>query len=230
MTDPANLGTTITVAGVVLRLLPQRAVWLQDQQALIIADPHFGKAASYRALGQPVPRGTTLETLARLDLLLALWPASKLIVLGDFLHSRAGRAPATLAALMDWRQRHAALHCLLVRGNHDDRAGDPPAELNVQIVDEPFRQGSLDYRHHPPRDGGVEKGRYALAGHLHPSVMLQGRAHERLRLPCFHVSTSHAVLPAFGAFTGTWQVRPQPGDQVFVVADDQVLPLPSGQM
>jgi DNA ligase-associated metallophosphoesterase len=228
--DPANLGVTVTAAGVALRLLPQRAIWLEDQQALVIADPHFGKAASYRALGQPVPRGTTLETLTRLDALLALWPARRLIVLGDFLHSRAGRAPPTLAAMMEWRQRHAALHCLLVRGNHDDRAGDPPAEMDIHIVDEPYRLGSLDCLHHPPATDQVEQGRYALAGHLHPSVVLLGRAHERLRLPCFHFGPTHAVLPAFGAFTGTWQVRPHPADQVYVVADDHVLLVPSGQI
>jgi hypothetical protein len=31
------------------------------------------------------------------------------------------------------------------------------------------------------------------------------------------------VLPAFGAFTGTAVVRPRQGDQVFVIADGEVL-------
>jgi hypothetical protein len=31
------------------------------------------------------------------------------------------------------------------------------------------------------------------------------------------------VLPAFGAFTGSAVVRPRAGDQVFVVADDEVM-------
>jgi metallophosphoesterase superfamily enzyme len=33
---------------------------------LLVADPHFGKAATFRALGVRVPRGTTEGTLARL--------------------------------------------------------------------------------------------------------------------------------------------------------------------
>ena len=33
-----------------------------------MADLHLGKAATYRALGQPVPAGTTRENLARLKL------------------------------------------------------------------------------------------------------------------------------------------------------------------
>lgn len=226
MTAPESegLGVAVMAAGVTLRLLPQRAIWIEHDEALVIADPHFGKAASYRASGQPVPRGTTLETLARLDHLLALWPARRLIVLGDFLHSRAGRAPATLAAMMQWRQRHPALDCLLVRGNHDDRAGDPPPGLCVNIVDEPCRLGALDFRHHPPSAGQVGPQRFALAGHLHPSIVLHGRAHERLRLPCFHFTAGHAVLPAFGAFTGTWPVQKRAGDRIYVVAGDRVLP------
>jgi DNA ligase-associated metallophosphoesterase len=223
ISSSADSGAAVTVAGATLRLLPQRAIWLEHEDALVIADPHFGKAASYRASGQPVPRGTTLETLARLDHLLSMWPARRLIVLGDFLHSRAGRASATLAAMMRWRHRHPALACLLVRGNHDDRAGDPPPDLNVEVVDEPCRLGALDFRHHPPAADQVDPERYALAGHLHPSIVLRGRAHERLRLPCFHFTATHAVLPAFGAFTGTWAVRPQAGDRVYVVAGDRVL-------
>jgi hypothetical protein len=31
------------------------------------------------------------------------------------------------------------------------------------------------------------------------------------------------VLPAFGAFTGTADVQPVPGDRVFVVAGDEVV-------
>jgi metallophosphoesterase superfamily enzyme len=45
-------------------------------------------------------------------------------------------------------------------------------------------------------------GAYVLAGHLHPGVVLGGRAHDRLRLPCFHFGPRSGVLPAFGEFTG----------------------------
>ena len=105
-----------------------------------------------------------------------------MVFLGDLLHSAHAHAPATLQALAQWRKQHAALELLLVRGNHDDHAGDPPAALGMQAVDEPLRLGGLALCHHPqPRDGA-----YVLAGHLHPCVVLGGRAHERLRLPCFH--------------------------------------------
>ena len=54
-----------------LWLLPDKALYWPARRALLVADVHIGKAASYRALHQPVPRGTTEATLARLDTLLA---------------------------------------------------------------------------------------------------------------------------------------------------------------
>ena len=217
----------VDAGGERLLLLPQRAVWWAAQSAVLIADPHFGKAAAYRALGQPVPRGTTAATLARLDDVLGTWPARRLIVLGDFLHARGGRAPATLALMRAWRERHAALECVLVRGNHDSHAGDPPADLDFRVVDEPYVFGGLALRHHPHGGPAQRGGPYVLAGHLHPSYQLRGRAHERARLPCFVFTANAGVLPAFGAFTGTWTVAPAPGQRIYVVAHDQVLAAPS---
>ncbi|MFT3664407.1 ligase-associated DNA damage response endonuclease PdeM [Piscinibacter sp.] len=210
---------TIEVAGRPLGLLPQKAALLPDSRTLLIADAHIGKAASFRALGVPVPRGTTSETLAALSELVARHEARRIVFLGDFLHARAAHAGATLAALARWREAHAALALVLVRGNHDDRAGDPPASLGFEVVDEPLRDGALALCHHPaPRDDA-----YVIAGHLHPCVSLRGRAHERLRLPCFHVGPRVAVLPAFGSFTGMHALRRGEGERVFAVAGDDAL-------
>ena len=42
------------------------------------------------------------------------------------------------------------------------------------------------------------------------------------RFPCFHVGVRHAVLPAFGTFTGGHTIHPVRGDRVFVVCDGAV--------
>jgi len=212
----------IEVGGARLALLPQRAAYLPDERCLLVADAHFGKAASFRSLGVPVPRGTTAQTLRELSDAIAASAARRVVFLGDLLHAAHGRTPATLQALADWRREHAALELLLVRGNHDARAGDPPPDMGVQGVDEPLPLGGLWLCHHPE---AVAPG-YVLAGHLHPCVVLGGRAHQRLRLPCFHFGARVGVLPAFGAFTGMHAVRPQAGERVFVVADGAVSALP----
>jgi DNA ligase-associated metallophosphoesterase len=210
--------TWIDRGGERLQLLAERALWWPAQRALLVADVHFGKAASFRKLGVPVPQGTTGRNLETLSALIARHGARRLLVLGDFLHSaQAHDAPDTLAALAAWRAAHAGLEIVLVRGNHDDRAGDPPPALAITVVDEPLRLGGLALCHHPQ----ALPGAYVLAGHLHPCINV-GRCFERLRLPCFHFGPEVGVLPAFGAFTGMHPVRPGRRDAVYAVAGEVV--------
>lgn len=210
--------TTILAAGRPLTLLPEKAIFIAASRTLLVADAHIGKAVSFRSLGVPVPRGTTSETLAALTALIARWRARRVVFLGDFLHSARSHAAATIAAVTAWRAAHAGLHLVLVRGNHDDRAGDPPRQLGIEVVDEPLLGDGFALCHHPrPRPGA-----YVLAGHLHPCVSLGGRAFDHLRLPCFWFGDAVGVLPAFGAFTGMHPIRGGAGERVFPVADGSV--------
>jgi DNA ligase-associated metallophosphoesterase len=210
---------TIEVEGERLALLPERLVWWERKETLLVADPHWGKAATFRARGIPVPSGTTGEGLTRLDVVLARTAARRIIFLGDYLHAREGRAPGTLRALAAWREAHPELSVLLIRGNHDRHAGDPPLELGIVSLDPPIVDLPFVLAHYPdPSSSG-----YVLAGHLHPAVRLAGRGRQRARLPCFWFREHVAVLPSFGDFTGSADVWPEPGERVFVVAEDRVL-------
>lgn len=213
----------IQLAGTLLQLLPERCAYVPAARTLLVADAHLGKAHSFRRLGVPVPEGPTQDTLARLSAAIARTGARRVIFLGDLLHSRHAQADAAVAPVQRWRQRHAELELLLVRGNHDHHAGDPPADWQVQAVDEPMALESLQLQHHP---AAPAPGRYALAGHLHPAVRLGGRGRDQLRLPCFHFGAQLGVLPAFGDFTGGHLVQRQPGDRVFALADLQVVEVP----
>ena len=214
--------TTILVGGRPLTLLPEKAAFIAASGTLLVADAHFGKAVSFRALGVPVPRGTTSETLAGLSALVARTGARRIVFLGDFLHSARAHAPATLAAVAAWRDAHRALELVLVRGNHDDRAGDPPAALGIRVVDEPLAQDGFALCHHPRR----RPGEYVLAGHLHPCVGLGSRGWDHLRLPCFWFGDDVGVLPAFGAFTGMHPIRAGAADRVYAVGDGVVAAMP----
>jgi len=218
----------INFGGEHLHLLPERAIWWPVQRTLLVADMHIGKAATFRSLGQPVPQGTTTETLACLDKLLAAWPVRQLICLGDFLHARAAHAPPTLAALRLWRTRHPGLVCLLVRGNHDAHAGKPPSDLNINTVEEPYQVGRLMLCHIPLSKTSPDENQFILAGHVHPAHVLQSRKYgtDRLRLPCFVFSEKQGILPAFGAFTGHHTVRAQAGQSLYVCGGERVWPVP----
>lgn len=218
----------LALAGERLQLLAGRAVFLPEHATLLVADAHVGKAVSFRTLGVPVPSGTTSDTLERLGRLVDATAAQRVVFLGDFLHSARSHAVATLDALMRWRESRKSLVLTLVRGNHDLRAGDPPAVMAIDAVDEPLRLGGLALCHHPQTVAGA----YALAGHWHPCVNVSGRANDRLRLPCYWFGGEAVrpvgVLPAFGAFTGMHPIERGPGDRVFVVAEQRVTELRSG--
>lgn len=212
----------VTFAGENVWLLPERALWWPAWRILWIADLHLGKAATYRALGQPVPAGTTRENLARVSRLVSHYQPAQLVFLGDFLHAVQARTASVLEALAQWRGAHPDLNCTLVRGNHDSRAGDPPPQLGISVVEEPWLIGPFAACHHPQ----AHPTHAVIAGHLHPALNLRGRAHERLRLPCFCLEARLAILPAFGEFTGGWRVLPQAGRQLYPVGGQAVWRLP----
>lgn len=214
----------IDLAGERLHLLPQRAAYLPMHRTLLVADAHIGKAVSFRRLGVPVPEATTTGTLARLDAALQVTGAERIVFLGDLLHSARAHAAATMAAVQRWRHQHGQLHLVLVRGNHDRHAGDPPTSWQVQAADEPLPLGALWLQHHPQPQPGATG--YVIAGHVHPAVVLGGRAHDSLRLPCFHFGARVGLLPAFGEFTGMHVLPREPGDRVFVVQGDAVRAVP----
>jgi len=198
-----------------------RALEWPRARTLFVADVHLGKAAAFRAGGIPLPRGSTAGDLRRLDQLLATTNAARLVVLGDFLHARAGRVAALTQMFVAWRARHAGVEIVVVRGNHDTHSGDPPREWQVHCVDEPHPLPPFLACHHPqrPRSG------YALCGHVHPAVRITS-AGESARLPCFVVGRERAMLPAFGRFTGMADLAYARDDRVVAIAGDALFELP----
>lgn len=211
--------TKFLIANETLHLLPERALYWPRTKTLFIADPHFGKDATFRAHAIPLPEGTTATELDRLTQALDRTGAQQLIILGDLLHAAKGREPAVLDRVSQWRSRHANLTIHLVRGNHDRHAGDPPAAWDMRLVDGPT-PGPYWVLNHEPLE--PEQG-YALVGHLHPAVQLTGKGRQALKLPCFWFGAKCGVLPAFSEFVDHGTVRPRQGEQVFVVTQAQVL-------
>jgi DNA ligase-associated metallophosphoesterase len=205
-----------------LALLASRAALWHARNWLIVADAHFGKAATFRARGVPVPHGTTLETLACLDAAIAGTRPTTLVFLGDLFHAAEAHSEATLSALRAWRRSNPALDLVLIEGNHDRKAGAPPMDLGIRVEQEPWRVDGLAFCHHPR----FVPGAHALAGHLHPAVRISGRADDGVRLPCFWIREGLTVLPAFGSFTGGARIAREDGDRVVAIGDGRLYEIP----
>jgi DNA ligase-associated metallophosphoesterase len=211
----------VTIRGEDLLLLPERAAFWHREKALLVADPHWGKAATFRAEGIPVPSGTTREAIERLTSIIQRMRAERVIFLGDLLHAKAGRSQSMFAALREWRSALSNVDVVLVRGNHDRRAGDPPPDLSIRCVHAPFPATPYKFAHNPKPDYGG----YVIAGHVHPAIHLSGPARQSARLPCFLFRDDVAILPAFGDFTGVAEVDADVNDRVFAIVEDNVIEL-----
>lgn len=209
-------------------LLHQRAIVWPRARALLVADLHFGKAATFRGHGIPVPEATTGDTLARLDNAIArareLAPINRLFILGDLIHAHDGRQPEVIDAITAWAARPRALEITLIRGNHDRRAGDPPCDWGMTCIDGPLIEHSLALCHEPQ----VVKNAYTLAGHIHPVITMSGPT-GGMRAPCFWFGPAIAVLPAFGAFTGGQSISPTRADRIYAVGPREVVEVPLGR-
>lgn len=203
----------LTTAGGSLVLSHRKVIFAPLHRALFVADVHLGKAATFRSLGVPVPSGTTQENLERLSAAISEFQPKALYFLGDLLHAKAAHNPDLLGKLQEWRIQHSSIEMTLIRGNHDSKAGDPPADMNIRVVEEPYMVGGFALCHHPQ----AVPGALALAGHEHPVVVLNGRGRNRARLPCFYLKPDQLILPSFGEFTGGFAVVPQAGERVFPV-------------
>lgn len=202
-----------------LDLLPDRAVFWPNEKTLYIADTHFGKAATFRKVGIPVSEHTTEEDCLRLSKLVETTGAGKLIILGDFLHARTGRAQPVRNLLFDWRNQHKELSIVLIRGNHDQQSGDPWPELHIDCMPDPTEAESWDLRHLP-----VEcPTRPYMAGHLHPGYRLSGTSRDTLRSPCWVVGEDRLILPSFGGFTGLKNVTLEPYEKLYLTNGKEII-------
>jgi DNA ligase-associated metallophosphoesterase len=207
--------------------LGDRALWWGRRETLCVADLHLGKAAAFRAGGVPVPEMATSKDLSRLGVLIERFKARRLVILGDLIHAASGRANGTMDAVTAWRMRHREVDILLVRGNHDARAGDPPAEWRMRVMDGPWQDTGDDgiwFAHDPeeprtltPTPG--QRAAHVLCGHLHPAVSLGRGMSQGMRSRCFWFRAKDrvGVLPAFGSFTGSTCVDVAAADRVIVV-------------
>ncbi|MEZ5659243.1 MAG: ligase-associated DNA damage response endonuclease PdeM [Burkholderiaceae bacterium] len=211
---------TLQLAGAPLRFLGDGAAFEPASGSLLVADLHLGKAEAFGRGGLPVPGAVNGDTLTRLRSLCQRIPASRLIVLGDLMHAALPESHPLFGELRN-AVRGLPMPIAVVAGNHDRQAHRYADLLGIELLAEPVRAGPFLLRHEPV----PERGLHVLAGHIHPVLRLVGRA-DSLRLPCFWLRDGLTVLPAFGAFTGGWTIRPQPGERALAIDGQRVHEIP----
>lgn len=192
----------------------RRAVWLEASRSLVIADLHWGYAASHRAAGNLLPVWGDDELSRALDELLRDYSPAEIIWLGDVIHAAAGRARAE-AYLADCP---VPVHVL--RGNHDRtwRRGEAHLELR--------RAGLV--MHHGDRSVRTREGEQEWIGHHHPAVALYDGAGSSLRLPALVAGPHRWILPAFSPWSaGTpWNRMLNEDEVLWAIAPRRIFAVP----
>src|SRR6201996_4938333 len=141
-------GLDYNLLGQDLILLPQKAIYWQQEKSLIVADVHLGKVGHFRKAGIAVPRDMEQSDLAILSDLIFQYKPERIIFLGDLFHSDMN---ADWDWFILWRSQFSKLEIILIRGNHyiiDDSHYD---KLNIRLEHE-LLVGPFLMLHHPQTD------------------------------------------------------------------------------
>ena len=188
-----------------------RAAYLPETDALVLADLHLGKGEA-----TDVELPLTGRVIERVDALLDWCDPETVVLAGDVLHAFSyvtDRVADSFAAL---RERLADVDLRVVAGNHDTcldglcrPAGSNPS---IDVLDaHRLRDGTLVCHGH---EAPCETADRYVVGHDHPAIVIEGK-----RRPCYLYGESVyrgadvLVLPAFNPLArGTVVNRLSRGD------------------
>jgi DNA ligase-associated metallophosphoesterase len=196
-------------------LLPQRAIFWREEEALILSDLHIGKGMHFRKEGIAVPNNVFDADLQKLNDLIQEFSPASLIVVGDMFHSHHN-VEINLFDL--WRAQYQELEIHLVRGNHDILSISHFNDLGITLQD---TLETEDFIFSHARCEHSDK--FCFSGHIHPGIRINGVARQTLKLPCFHFTSDSCTLPAFGQFTGLALIEPKSSDRIFAVLENKVI-------
>src|SRR5687767_5961637 len=161
MRPPQNPSPPATSAPARAEILPglwldsRLALWLEAERLLVVADLHWGYAASHRARGNLLPWWGDDELEKRLHSLLEAYRPTEMIWLGDVVHAAEGSARAERFL------RDSSVPIVHIAGNHDRRwrSAGPQSLARGGYF---FHHGDADLR---SPDSCIE-----IIGHHHPAV------------------------------------------------------------
>lgn len=207
----------ISLLGQTFDLHPNKAVFWVEQDALIVSDTHFGKISHFRKSGFPIPTKAIQDNWNRLAEVLKYYQPSQIIYLGDLFHSDYNLEWDDFAIIRD---TFPSIDQRLIMGNHDVLHQEFYHLHELECMDS-LEIGPFLFTHEPKENTSL----YNIHGHIHPGAKLRGKGRQSIKLSCFYFGENLAILPAFGSFTGLATCKIKSNDRVFVILEDEILPV-----
>ena len=190
------MGQDFTLGEHSLTAMRSGVLWWAEERLLCVSDMHLGKASRFaRRTGGLLPPFETHETLARLAEEVARLNPQTVVCLGDSFDDLQALDEVEEADLKSLTTMIAGREWIWIEGNHE--AG--PTEISGTHLLEYCRKDVM-FRHIFVPSQGLQ-----ISGHYHPKGRLSAGGAGR-SAPCFIVDESHAIMPAFGTYTGGLKV------------------------
>jgi DNA ligase-associated metallophosphoesterase len=207
-------------------LSSERTLYWESERTLIVADLHVGKTGHFRKSGINVPQNIYKDDLHRLLAQILFFKAERLIVAGDLSHSAAN---LEMDLFRKWRKDFSSLDVHLAKGNHDILDNRWYEEADIHVHNDAFviRQFSFVHDIKKPPPALDDNGQFYFSGHVHPCVVISGKAKQSLRFPCFYFNKNYSILPAFSYFTGGYSIDAEKEDSVFAIVEKELMQIRS---
>ncbi|MDX2196838.1 MAG: ligase-associated DNA damage response endonuclease PdeM [Cytophagales bacterium] len=199
--------------------LSSKAVYWSQLKTLIVADTHFGKVNHFRKFGINAPIEAIRNDLSTIKSMILQFDVHQIIIIGDMFHSMYN---AEMDYWLRWRNMFSGLEFVLVKGNHDILSQAIYNQLHITIKPHMLVIQDFCFVHDITALSQVEPHMYYFSGHVHPALTIYGKAKQNLTLPCYFFDRNICILPAFGSFTGTKIISPEPGNQFIIIGESNI--------
>lgn len=195
----------------------RRAIWFERLSILAVADLHMGYNWAQRHRGQMLPLHQPDDTIGRLKALCEFYKPSELLVLGDIVH-RALPLPQIEAELH--RLLREVPNMRLIAGNHDRFL---EKLVTVPLASEYVRAGYIFAHGHQ----AIARPERVVMGHEHPAISVGDGVATSIKCPCFLVSATTIVLPAFSLWAagGVEMALRQRFERAVAILGNKLLPI-----
>ena len=205
-----------------LWLSPERCIFWEEEQALILSDLHLGKSGHFRKSGIAVPQNVFKEDLHRLFAQIQFFKPKQLLIVGDLFHSHANKE---MEMFLNWRKDLPGIKLNLILGNHDILAKKYYTAAAIDVTKQKLSLSNFCFTHDINETCNEEEGNtnFTFSGHVHPGIQINGVGKQYLHFPCYYFTKEYAILPAFSKFTGIYRITPKPSDMVFAIVENSII-------
>ena len=211
-----NTSLRIKIKAQNLKLLPQKAIFWEEESTLIICDLQPGKN-SLKKDGFALSQNGTEKKFTRITQLIRDNHVERIIFTGDLYH---GKETEEWRMFTQWRKTHDNVRMDVVAGS-DSSTYSHYRNNSINVTSNELTVTPFTFCNHPQETISFEK--YFIAGHIHPVFNVQGLHSDSTHLPCFCFGRAQAILPGFGNYTGGSEIRRKSGDQIYLVVDNSVV-------